>query len=392
MLKIPPPEEAQYNDYQLNSLFLTYLDRLEETLCKRCWYIRKSLDNSTWHNRGGFVRQMCKGQNIHQEQFEQYKNDIEHGFFHGFIAGFWVFMQLSENGKKIIKCFDNFKVEYSTSKLTLENSLLSCFFHDFLKTIGQNDKHDENLNQYFTELLPETYSHSKPTQESINKPLVVADRIELHRYADAASWIDYKTLYQSDYIQKNRNLISQFYNKFFHALKELYEFREMIWISHVSETIWLRRPNDVHIKFYPEWYFKHTANQHTDVTQEEMNKYFCAYADYLSLHGCLNHVWQDFKEQAKFQVTYGLMTKKRLESLGNRLVVSPPFSGGREHPYVYVENPMLQSEWIFVYDDESDLHCVNKHQNKIIQMKVLQRMLHVWNLFFSKIEAHKITS
>lgn len=172
-------------------------------------------------------------------------------------------------------------------------------------------------------------------------------------------------------------------------MKEIYAYRNKVWISHVSENIYLGVPNKVHGKYFPEIYWSQ-PNPHNQAREDELKQYFCVYIDYLPHDGCHNHIWQVHKDVCKNPITQGIITRSKLEKLGNELVIASEFNEVRDHPFVRIKKLMLQSEWIFVYKDKSDLYCINKG-NKIIHHGVLQKFLKVCRLFSAKMEAHKVS-
>jgi hypothetical protein len=141
-------------------------------------------------------------------EIRKFMEDQEHGFLHGLVTGFWSFMQF-----------------FSDSCLDLQNECLklyvvSSFFHDFLKTNGQIENHDRDLVRVFPYLCESAYSHSKPDKKYEQDLLVVSDRIELHRYPDSMSWIDYDILKTSCFYVSHEDTIRDFYKNLFPFLNE----------------------------------------------------------------------------------------------------------------------------------------------------------------------------
>ena len=86
------PDIKEVTDFDVDEKFSSYLDFIDYVFCPRGWY--ESIDDKkNWHHSGGFSFLLNKGKKISQEEFLSWKNDIEHGFFHGFLVGFWIFCQ-----------------------------------------------------------------------------------------------------------------------------------------------------------------------------------------------------------------------------------------------------------------------------------------------------------
>jgi hypothetical protein len=63
----------------------------------------------------------------------------------------------------------------------------------------------------------------------------------------------------------------------------------------------------------------------------------------------------------------------------------------KDHPVVFREKDVLQSEWIFVYRNKNiDLKNIDAQNNTVISVNNLNNFFKVMRLIFGKIEAHKV--
>lgn len=159
---------------------------------------------------------------IKKEFFDNYFDDTEHGFFHAFCCSFVSYVINNYN-------FDNLLISY-------------LLLHDFLKCSGfSQEKHYVELENYYPNLLKETYSHSNPPDDT--KLLIVCDRIELQRYPDYKDWVDsrFLNILNSVSIKRNKE-IKIFYEKVRPALLYYYEKRNIndsnIIITNYVETFY----------------------------------------------------------------------------------------------------------------------------------------------------------
>ena len=139
---------------------------------------------------------------ISNDYYINYFNDIEHGFFHGFCC-----------------CYISYIINNKKLDVQLIYSLL---LHDFLKCNGYSQEmHDKKLINYYPKLLPETYTHSNPSEE--NNILIYCDRLELRRYKDYKDWIDnrYYKIYDNFDLEEKTE-INYFYNNIRPLLEKIY--------------------------------------------------------------------------------------------------------------------------------------------------------------------------
>ena len=372
--------------FDVDEKFSDYLDFIEYLFCPRHWYKDKG---SEWHHSGGFAFLLSKGKKISREEFELWKNDLEHGFFHGFIVGFWIFCQFDFDAKKLIgknKIFHAGQNKSNELHLNCTRYIYSALFHDFLKCLGQKENHDNNLTDWFPDCLPETYVHENPDESMKNNILISSDRIELNRYSDISSWIDYDKM--GFYFKSNVIFINKFYSNYRKGIERFFSGRDCLWLSHVSEE-WFRDsifylkffPDMYHHKFYPEFHWVCPFGFGTTYDKKML---YSVYSDYLPMDGCHRHIIIDLRENQPF--TCGLIEKSRLEKNGSLFLVSD-----KDHPVVFREKDVLQSEWIFVYRNKNiDLKNIDAQNNTVVSINNLNNFFKVMRLIFGKIEAHKV--
>ena len=188
-----------------------FLNKMTDLICSRC-------SNSKYtHHKGNINNFLIPNKNLNLNFYNNYFNDIEHGFFHS-LSACYIYYILNNN-----------KID--------EISIASLLLHDFLKCNGfSQEDHDKELINYFPNLLDETYTHSNPPDE--NKLLVKCDRIELRRYNDYKDWVDDRYYKLYDNFNKNQNQeIETFYNNIRPTLCYFYKNRNEIFIRHGLERI-----------------------------------------------------------------------------------------------------------------------------------------------------------
>ena len=372
------PDIKEVTDFDVDEKFSSYLDFIEFVFCPRGWY--ESIDDKkNWHHSGGFSFLLNKGKKISREEFLSWKNDIEHGFFHGFLVGFWIFCQ-SRND--LIKHLEKDK-QRQKDRLNFHvvRPIYSAFFHDFLKCLGQKENHDKDLFHVFPDCLPETYVHENPVESMKNSLLVSSDRIELNRFPDASEWIDNSKM--GSYHFKKNLFVRRFYDSYRKVLERLYVNRDSLWLSHVSEEFF--EPKFIglkHQKFYPEFHW--VSQDGFGIDEENKSLYYSVYCDYLPLDGCHRHVLKIIND--KQSLTYGLIEKSRIEANDCSVLVSD-----RDHAVVCKNKDVLNKEWIFLYRNKKvDLKQIDAQNNSVISVNNVNNFFNVMRLIFGKIEAHKV--
>lgn len=161
--------------------------------------------------------------NYTAQDVEDYFNDIEHGFLHGFCVSFWGFLL---NDTKVYQQNCLKREDFSVDQDNYTVKLISCLLHDFLKTKRSGylgGHHDQGLKQVFPKLCEETYSHSSVDHKH---EVVLGDRIELFRYKDH-SWIDHNRLPDHD-----REMVDLFYQNIRPALEYYTVNKDEVWLYH----------------------------------------------------------------------------------------------------------------------------------------------------------------
>jgi len=106
-------------------------------------------------------------QDIPRDYINRWILDTEHGLLHGFLVGYFAFENAKNRGDYLIEL------------------VASSLVHDFYRCHADKYSHDEKLAFDFVDLLPDTYTHRNPSEET---DLIVGDRIELRRYPDWKEW------------------------------------------------------------------------------------------------------------------------------------------------------------------------------------------------------------
>merc|ERR1711935_485381 len=184
-----------------------FLNKMTYLICARC--------SNSGHHKGNINNFLIPNKNLNLNFYNNYFNDIEHGFFHS-LSACYIYYILNNN---------------NIDEITIASLLL----HDFLKCNGfSQEEHDKELRNYFPNLLDETYTHSNPPDG--NKLLVKCDRIELRRYNDYKDWVDDRYYKLYDNFNKNQNQeIETFYNNIRPTLEYFYKNRNEIFIRHGLE-------------------------------------------------------------------------------------------------------------------------------------------------------------
>lgn len=365
-----------------NNLLYQYLCFIEALCCSRCW--RDSVNRKdVWHAPGGFLYLLGQNPKINKENFTSWQNDLDHGFFHGFCVGFWAFVQQLPE-KPIIDSVIIFqgKIPVSEKNLDVEKIFYSCFFHDYLKCIGQINEHDKNLEKIFQMCTPNTYFHENPLEQNNQDFLIVADRIELNRYEDK-SWIDSKILNTSNFIKNKKELINLFYTHLRPCIKEIYSNLNNLWISHTSENMYTNIHN-IHEKFYPEYYWAVKDETSKFYGFDEMDqKYASINMDYLPLTNC-------HKDILNMDSIVGLITKNNLINSGVSINHSPKSIIGRDHAFMLLKKQIPIENWIFAYVQNKNLKYINTKKNKIISFENVNKFYSICRLLLGKIEGLKV--
>jgi hypothetical protein len=221
-------------------LWERYLQFLQVLVCGRCF--RDHFPGTAagcvpaGHSKGAFMLMLKAGPGkIPAKYVDNYFKDTEHGFFHGVCAGFMLYLRKKTefDKRETMKQFGDNGPKAEVSQL--ERELISCILHDFHRAAtGEDEKHDANLKLWFTDATEDTYGHSNPCDRFA--PVVIADRWELHRFADVLDWINPEYL-QGYFNGRTQKLAQYFYTSFRPGLERLYRFRNGRWIRHGVELV-----------------------------------------------------------------------------------------------------------------------------------------------------------
>lgn len=390
MLFTSMPNQDSLQDYlQIERKFSTYIDFLANNVCHNLCPTQFIGDNyrircpTTGNHKGAFVRLVSHGPRIKAEDLQKWVEDSEHGLLHGIFVGFFALYYKYRNDPpySLTEALHHHKlIELVTED---ERLLVSCLFHDLLKSFGhEQEGHDKDLITLIPHLVPETYSHTEPSNSS--HPLVVGDRMELMRYKDHKEWVNMEVL-QSYFSPQEFQEIELLERHIRPALAKLFEDINDVWIRHGPE-FW---DGDLPKNFSayaaasrcgsyppPECYWTGRSDDPS---------YFAIEIGTLPVRGCLLHGYDwlgtndpsafgpygmmSVSNYKKFHPGYGDspfekklspcikldewgdphpnfgMTVEDLESAGlpNVAYVS------REH--LCAKGPLPTSEWIFLYDD-----------------------------------------
>ena len=226
---------------EINDILTDFFEEINYFICPRCspreWTqesgnllmtdvkkLPKNLPKEWGHHMGDINKILKSNKKINKSWIEKFYYDTEHGFFHGLMASFIMYL---------INLNSDNPIELRPKHYT------SIILHDFLKSNGiSQEKHDKELINYFDKLLEETYTHSNPPDKYKNTLLVKADRIELRRYKDYKSWVDerYYNLIAS-LPNKTQTYLNIFYNNIRPALLYIYSNKNDVFIRHGIEKM-----------------------------------------------------------------------------------------------------------------------------------------------------------
>lgn len=369
---------------KINNLFYDFLDFLESLLCHCCYVWHNNLNSKQLHHMGGFLYLLSKNPKISYDQFQSFNKDIEHGFLHGICTAFWSYAQ-NENKKLLynkIAGSQGFKPVWEKD-LSEEAIYYSCLFHDFMKTINENDQHDQKLQNFFPLCIQETYRHEKPFLTDNNNTLIVSDRIELFRYNNN-EWINKDTLASSKFYIQNQELVASFYKHLRQCLEYIYVNLDQLWLSHTSENMYTKT-YDLHKDHYPSYYW--IAKDETSKTygfDEDVEKYVSVNMDYLPLSNCHYGI-------IHMHSIVGLITKKDFVSYGNEIRHTPKSVNGRDHAFMYINQKIPINDWIFCYVEDKELRYIDFDEANVISYKNVNKFYKIVRMLKGKIEGLKVS-
>lgn len=355
MLKLSESEFFIGTHQYIEREFNAFLDFIEFMCCRRCW--RKTHDlgvRKPYHHHGGIMHNLSKV-NMSKEEYAMWLNDLEHGFCHGLMVAFIMFL-LADRAK----CYaevghfgeDSYlKGEPIRKTPKVEAAFIAGLFHDFQKTIGQPVDHDTKLRERFDFFDDAVYRHSNPQPDDLNNPLVKADRLELMRYTDYKDWCDIGMLDQN-VIKQWR--ITHFYNFIRPAISKIIEDLNAIWVSHVIEET-LDTSSDV----YPDLHW--IAHDPSMPETADIGQYFSVNIGKIPIIRCHKHAIDVLLNKPKHvRSISGFISLNRLLKLGGDVCSYPISTWGRDHPFVNKKSVALPiNEWFFVYSRIIDTKLIN---------------------------------
>jgi hypothetical protein len=174
------------------------------------------------HSSGFLQQGLTPNKTVPSTMIQAWMKDDEHGFVHGISVAFFAVLFASKR---------RFNLNGNNEKL-----IISGLLHDFLRCSGIHEGHDEQLQAWYPNLLPITYTHSRPTRDQIQHPLIIGDRLELLRYHDHADWIDESVI--NVYLDNDEvcGIVVAYYLFIRPALARLFKYRDEPWLRHSVES------------------------------------------------------------------------------------------------------------------------------------------------------------
>lgn len=358
--------------------FKNFLDFLNLFMCKRCWgeLVEYELPH---HHNGAMYKLLSRSSKVDFELLEKWKLETEHGFLHGFLTCFFAFCFVNQD---IVK--RDF-VTLGHNVFDSEVMFLSCIFHDFMKVCFERDyDHDFDLRDQFDYLSEDTYSHSNPSKVT---PLVMADRVELMRYDDFCSWIDFDLLKVPIEIY-GKNELDHFYRHIRPVMEKMFRHQDQVWICHVLEigencgsTTYPKQ----HWYAYdspesmPNWFCKNT--DYVRFIDEDTEKYFSVRAGRLpyTKSNCIGHSGEN-------GTPHGLISYSNLLKNGCELSDAPLSTFGRDHLFVIEKNKIPASEWLYIFNDKNDLRKLDYDKSHVISKPLFNYTFRTMKNLFEKIQ------
>ena len=327
---------------------------------------QSDIDNrlNAGHHNGIINNYILAITKLDKDFLDNFFNDVEHGFFHGLMVAFMVYV--INNDRNVNK------------NKNYENDFISALLHDFLKCNNYNqDLHDKELVKFFDKLLPETYIHSNPPEKYENSILISSDRLELRRYSDYKDWVDerFYKLYEQ-YSKETQVMINIFYENVRPVLEYMYKNRNKVFIRHGIEE------NNYEIgKTYPTMYRTAYYDYFKDDTKKiEDEKYYAIEIDRLPFSSNIDY--NDFidttnKVKDRNNKKNGYCSNHDSFSMWNKLkgyITHDDFISNdgeiiidncRDH--LFAKSSIDINKWVFLFKNiEKD----NKHLNNLIKNNI----------------------
>jgi len=280
------------------------------------------------HHQGYFYQLLRGKKQVTTEMIDRWFSDEDHGFLHSYFVAFQAFnLKYGEIPENVITDLLEHHAEPSEDEVLLA----SCLLHDVAKTVQiEEEGHDTRLHEFFTGLDEAAYTHyTSPIPEH---PLVRGDRLELLRYPDLDTWIDYSKLDPIDELQ------SYFYRKFRPALIDLLNQQHENFIRHGIEKLEGYNPE---YKYYPQesgsWMFEGDGFYWAvDTGISPVGKCITAHKKYYD----------------KYLEPLGIMSMYDLQKYRPTFEPAGSMKGctGKDHLVVKTERPIPVNDWSFLYD------------------------------------------
>lgn len=306
------------------------------------------------HTHGGVVELLDKI-SVPRDAYLKWVLEPEHGFCHSFCVLYFAYC-LHEDKSWLwddLHWYER-RIDRGRPRFThADNLIVSCLLHDFMRYVdGDQSRHDQRISEITDLLLPETYSHSHPVEESL---LVKADRLELLRYEDHHSWIDHSLIDKSVNAYGKESL-SHFFSHIRPVLERMFVGRNDIWFSHALEIrkhpIWNHvdekylPPNledNLGVDYYPRIHWIPEDPGYKHHMKEEYEKYFSVHTGKLPFENCIAYTRGYYRAQA-------IIDKSTVKKYGCDIRCAPPSTAGRDHVFVVQNQRIPTKEWCFLYD------------------------------------------
>lgn len=328
------------NFIKINNILTDFFEEINYIICPRCspkqWTqesahlsmtdvkkLPKNLPKEWGHHMGDINKILKSNKKINKSWIDKFYYDTEHGFFHGLMTSFIMYL---------INLNSNNPIELRPKHYA------STILHDFLKSNGiSQEKHDKELINYFDKLLDETYTHSNPPDKYKNTLLVKADRIELRRYGDYKSWVD-ERYYNSiaSLSNKTQTYLNIFYNNIRPALLYLYSNKNDIFIRHGIEQM---NDRDFPITHWPIKFFNSFKSHLNEIYPIEIDRLpFTNNTMSKTQDGyCSNH-----EQYHSWNRIKGYISTKNFKKLNGKIIIPH----NRDH--LYATNKIEICNWIFI--------------------------------------------
>jgi hypothetical protein len=311
------------------------------------------------HTNNDLIKALRPNGRLAKAELAQWRLDTDHGLLHGLItaffatklAGEWTLPEIREN-------------------VDLQRLIASCVVHDYAKVATRREPHDQELRRYFSELLPESYSHSQPAHPV---PLVQADRTERLRYP-SEPWTASREVLQSMPHENAAFQVWAFYKLVRPALARIFHGRNELWLRHGAEEADWRTgwPTEAMVSrskdFWPNFYYPWPGRP----------EYWAIEVGELRASFNKPHL-------VDFYFPAGLMTIEEYRaSEEHSSIVS---AAGREHELATGRIPLPR--WIFVFQDHQlmkDRYLVTG-SGGIVTLQILTNILDVADALYSKLYA-----